>query len=125
MRRAASLVAVAVLTLLSAGFAEPTVATTPAPRAGTVGSPSGGDPYFPADGNGGYQVTHYTIRDTYNPATDKLHGSTRLRAQATKDLSVFYLDLVLKADEVLVGGVPADFTKPSKPSLRIPPRHTL
>src|SRR3954469_22248772 len=109
MRRTTSLVGVAALTLLGAGFAEPTVASGAARRAGTVGSPSGGDPYFPADGNGGYQVTHYAIKDTYHPATDALRGTTRLQAQATQDLSAFDVDLVLKADRVLVNGVPAGF----------------
>jgi aminopeptidase N len=125
MRRATSLVVVAVLTLLGAGAAEPTRATTTAARAATVGSPSGGDPYYPADGNGGYQVTHYAIRDTYDPGTDALRGTTQLRAKATQDLSAFYLDLVLKADRVLVDGVPAEFTKPTKHSLRVTPDHAL
>src|SRR4051812_4355833 len=125
MRRTTSLVVVAALTLLGAGFAEPTVASGTARRAGTVGSPSGGDPYFPADGNGGYQVMHYAIQDTYHPATDALRGMTRLHAQATQDLSAFYVDLVLKADQVLVNGVVADFSKPNRHSLRITPAHTL
>src|SRR3954468_113652 len=119
MRRATSLVAVAVLTLLGAGAAEPTGATTTAARAGTVGSPGGGDPYFPADGNGGYQVTHHAINDTYHPDSDALRGTTRLEATATQDLSFFYLDLVLKADRVVVNGVPAHFSKPIKHSLRV------
>ena len=125
MRRAASLVAVAVLALVCAGVAEPTLATGATARAGTVGSPSGGDPYFPADGNGGYQVTHYAIKDTYDPGTDALRGTTLLQARATQDLSAFYLDLVLTVDEVRVDGVPADFTKPDRQSVRITPDQML
>lgn len=125
MRRATSVVAVALLTLLGGGAVEPTVASGSAARAGTVGSPGGGDPYFHADGNGGYQVKHYAIRDTYHPDNDVLHGRTRLKAQATQDLSVFYLDLVLKAARVVVNGVPADFSKPTVRSLRITPATPL
>src|SRR4051794_7378452 len=102
MRRATSMVAVAVLSVLAAGAAGPLVTSSSAARASTVGSPGGGDPYFPADGNGGYQVTHYAINDTYHPDSDALRGTTRLEATATQDLSVFYLDLVLKADRVVV-----------------------
>ena len=40
---------------------------------------SGGDPYFPLDGNGGYDVEHYRIHDTYRPATDRLAGARSLQ----------------------------------------------
>ena len=34
---------------------------------GGIGSDSGGDPYFPADGNGGYDVHSYDLDLTYRP----------------------------------------------------------
>ncbi len=44
-----------------------------------VGSPDGPDPYFPKDGNGGYEVTHYTIDDRYDPAPTRSAGVRRSR----------------------------------------------
>ena len=43
-------------------------------HAAVTGSDGGGDPYFPLDGNGGYQVEHYRIRDDYRPGSDRLTG---------------------------------------------------
>ena len=33
-----------------------------------------GDPYFPLDGNGGYDVQHYDLDLAYDPATRRAHG---------------------------------------------------
>ena len=38
------------------------------------GAPGIGDPYFPLDGNGGYDVQHYVLDLAYDPATDVLTG---------------------------------------------------
>jgi aminopeptidase N len=89
--------------------------------AGVVGSSTGPDPYFPEDGNGGYQVRHYRIADTYRPGSDRLVGRTVLTARATDELAAFHLDLVLTPDRVLVDGVPAAFRKPDRHSLRVTP----
>ena len=98
----------------------------PAPAAvGGHGSDSGGDPYFPPDGNGGYDVRHYAVDVTYRPATDRLTGSTVLRAVATEALSSFDLDLVLTADRVRVDGVDAAFDQPSAHELRVTPATPL
>lgn len=99
-------------------------AEAPAMRA-VVGSASGGDPYVPGDGNGGYDVRHYRITDTYRPGSDALRGTTRLRAVATTALSAFHLDLVLTPDAVTVDGMPARFRKPNPHELRVVPARTL
>ncbi len=52
-----------------------------------------GDPYFPLDGNGGYDVQHYRLDVTYDPATDNLTGEATITARATQNLSSFNLDL--------------------------------
>ena len=36
------------------------------------GAPGIGDPYFPLDGNGGYDVGHYSLDVSYDPPTDHL-----------------------------------------------------
>ena len=38
----------------------------------TAGAPGIGDPYFPLDGNGGYDVSHYDLAIRYDPSTDRL-----------------------------------------------------
>jgi len=89
------------------------------------GSASGGDPYFPADGNGGYDVSHYRIKDTYRPGSDRLTGHTVLRATALEDLTRFNLDLVLTPDRVVVNGEPAAFGTPTRHELRVTPADSI
>ena len=120
-------VAVAVLTaaVLAVSVAAPggsVAAQAPA----VVGSANGPDPYFPRDGNGGYQVTHYTVDDRYRPGTDALSGRTTLAAVAgSSSLSAFHLDLRLVPDAVSVNGRPARFSKPSPHELKVVPRSPL
>ncbi len=69
------------------------------------GSPGIGDPYFPLDGNGGYDVEHYDLDLRYDPATDVLEGTATITAHATQDLSGFDLDLQgLEVSAVTVDG---------------------
>jgi aminopeptidase N len=89
------------------------------------GSMSGGDPYFPLDGNGGYEVEHYKIRTTYDPRTDRLKGRTTVTAVAGKELSRFHLDLALTPDSVRVGGERVRFSKPKKHELRVVPSEPI
>jgi hypothetical protein len=58
----------------------------------TPGAPGIGDPYFPLDGNGGYNVNHYDLDLKYTPDTDVLEGVAKITARATQDLSTFNLD---------------------------------
>src|SRR5688500_19187198 len=58
----------------------------------TPGAPGIGDPYYPLDGNGGYDVAHYDLDLRYDPATDVLSGTATVEATATQDLSAFNLD---------------------------------
>ena len=55
--------------------------------------PGIGDPYFPLDGNGGYDVAHYDLNIAYDPKTDVLRGLATIDAKAKQDLSSFNLDL--------------------------------
>jgi aminopeptidase N len=68
------------------------------------GAPGVGDPYFPTYGNGGYDVRHYRVVTSYDPATDRIRGRTTITARATQDLSRFDLDFALTTSEVLVNG---------------------
>jgi hypothetical protein len=44
-------------------------------------APGIGDPYFPLDGNGGYDVRHYDLDVRYEPSTDVLSGVATIRAR--------------------------------------------
>lgn len=78
----------------------------------TPGSPGLGDPYFPHEGNGGYDVSHYDLRLTYGPASHLLSGSDTVTAVARQNLSRFDLDLSgYTVSAVLVDGSPATFTR--------------
>ena len=101
------------LLVLVGGLAATTLAlstvTASAHPAGTRGAPGIGDPYFPLDGNGGYDVAHYAIVDSYDIASDALSGHTTVKAKATQDLTRFDFDIVLTVDSVKVNGTAATF----------------
>ncbi|PZF95602.1 M1 family metallopeptidase [Micromonospora deserti] len=85
---------------------------SPAPRTFKPGAAGAGDEYFPTYGNGGYDVGQYTVKVRYDPATDRLSGTTTVRAAATTDLSAFNLDLAgLTVRLVTVDGAPAKHTR--------------
>jgi aminopeptidase N len=83
-----------------------------APVPAVVGSPSGGDPYFPAAGNGGYDVAHYDLTLDYTPSTQALKAKAIIVATATSKLSGFSLDLRgLTASAVTVNFRAATFSQ--------------
>jgi aminopeptidase N len=83
-------------------------ARRPAPRF-TAGAAGIGDPYFPDDGNGGYDVAHYNLAVRYDPGTGVLVGVTDIEAIATQNLSQFNLDLKgLTVRSVTVGQAPTE-----------------
>jgi aminopeptidase N len=89
-------------------------AAAPAGAAGGFGpgSPGLGDPFFPLAGNGGYDVAHYGLRLSYQPATRQLDGTATIRATATQNLSRFDLDLRgFRILRLSVDGQPASFTR--------------
>ncbi|MCU1515605.1 MAG: peptidase rane alanine aminopeptidase, partial [Pseudarthrobacter sp.] len=76
------------------------------------GAPGLGDPYFPLDGNGGYDVDHYELDLSYDPLTNILGGTATITAKATQDLSAFNLDLAgLTVRGVTVKDRAAAFTR--------------
>jgi hypothetical protein len=87
LRAAAVLTTTALVLVPAVAQAAP---STP-PRAGAAGI---GDPYFPLDGNGGYDVQHYDLDVRYDPRTNVLQGVATIEARATHSLSSFNLDFV-------------------------------
>ena len=77
-----------------------------------AGSSGLGDPYFPLDGNGGYDVQHYDLELTYDPATDRLTGIATITAVATQNLSAFNLDFIgMKLRSLTVNGTSVKTTR--------------
>lgn len=91
----------------------------PASAAGGIG-----DPYFPEDGNAGYDVAHYDVRIAYDPArADHLDGDTTVTARAVRSLDRFSLDLKgFEVSAVTVNGAPAkSFTRSGAHKLDVEP----
>ena len=71
-------VLVAAWLLLAAGSAQASVVKF------SPGAPGIGDPYFPLDGNGGYDVSHYDLNFEYDPGDRRTprSGTDRREGQA-------------------------------------------
>ncbi|MEV0410772.1 M1 family metallopeptidase [Streptomyces sp. NPDC050448] len=98
----------------------------PASAASSVqGAPGIGDPYYPASGNSGYDVSHYDLRLQYQPNTDLLEGTATLLTTAKQDLSRFNLDFGLKVSEIRVNGAKAKFATSGNHELEVTPAQPL
>lgn len=125
-------VRVVCLTLAVAGLAACTVSRSnesgrpsssagEAPQAAPT-SDGAGDPYYPDDGNPGYDVTAYHVKISYNPPKQVLRGDTLVTAKASAELREFNLDLQgLQVSAVTVGGEEAEFTREGDHELVITP----
>ncbi len=103
----------------------PLGATRAASSPPSPGAAGIGDPYFPQDGNGGYDVSHYAISIGYTPSTRALTGHTVVSAVAKQSLSRFDLDLEgLTLDSLTVNGQPATWSRTAH-ELRITPQQAL
>jgi len=112
------------LAVAVACLAFPVPAAHAAP-AGEPGAAGAGDLYFPLEGNGGYDVRHYDLSFSYDPATDRLDGTMVIRARATQDLSRLDLDLQqLEVGAVRVNDNPAGFTRDGQ-ELQVTPNNRL
>ncbi|MCA0293585.1 MAG: M1 family metallopeptidase [Actinobacteria bacterium] len=111
-RTAAGLAGASAVAMLTATAAS----AVPSPGAGGIG-----DPYYPAYGNGGYNVSNYNLFVDYIPGTGRITGTAVITAKATQDLSSFNLDLMLTAKSVTVNGKAAEFAKPDPHELVVKP----
>lgn len=102
-----------------------TPASLPAPGAPAQAAPGAdgiGDPYYPTDGNGGYDVTAYHVSISYDPDSRELDGDTTVTATATGELTSFNLDLDgLEVSAVEVDGTAAEFAREGAHELVITP----
>ena len=118
-RHLAGIPLAASLLLPGAVLTDPAGAVATATPAPVLGADSGGDAYFPRDGNGGYDVEHYDLRVRYQPGRDVLRGRARLDVVATQQLRGFHLDLALTPDAVRVPGHTVRFRKTDRHELRV------
>ena len=113
----------AVTALLVGLGAAPGVAAPDVPP--EPGAPGIGDPYYPLDGNGGYDARHYRLDVAYDPPTDMLRGTARINAMAARNLSSFNLDLEgLTVRSVIVDGEQAEWSRDGA-ELTVVPAHAL
>ncbi|MBA3489398.1 MAG: M1 family metallopeptidase [Longispora sp.] len=84
-----------------------------------------GDSYYPAYGNGGYDVIHYDVKLKYQPTTDQLEGTTTIKAKTKQHLSAFNLDFALDVSSVTVNGRPAVYERNGEHELTITPDRAI
>lgn len=105
MMRQRSMCSAIALALCLAATGQPSPARAARTERFSPGAPGVGDPYFPLDGNGGFDVEHYRLELRYDPELDDLRGVATIRARATQNLSSFNLDLDgLEVSSVVVNG---------------------
>jgi aminopeptidase N len=135
IRRTRAAIVVAALTALTL------LTSTLAPAGASTGRPAGdsgsngrchagaagvGDDYYPLYGNGGYDVKHYLLRVSYDPATDRLAGVATISARATESLCRFNLDFQgMTVRSVVVDGKRAGWSRSQDHELTVIPRHPL
>src|SRR3954466_16205517 len=111
-RLAALALCAAVIVAAACGGDAVTAPLPPPPLHPAPGAAGAGDPYYPDDGNGGYDALNYHVDATYDPPSGHLDGDTTVTAKATQDLSRFDCDLRgLDVQSVEVDGQPAHFTR--------------
>ncbi|WP_328408889.1 M1 family metallopeptidase [Nocardia sp. NBC_00403] len=99
-----------------------TVASAPANADPLTGAPGLGDPYYPMDGNGGYDARHYDVTLDYDPPSRQLTATTRIDAIATQPLRVFNLDFDgPDVRMVSVNNLPAAFDRNGEHELTVTP----
>jgi len=114
---------------LAAALLTATLALAPAAQAAekyTPGAPGAGDPYFPVNGNGGYDVQDYDLEFDFDPGTGAITATAKIEARATQNLSSFNFDFLgpLQVDEVKVHG-PAQWRREGAQELVITPRNGI
>jgi aminopeptidase N len=97
-----------------------------AETAAAVGAYGIGDPYYPEDGNRGYDVDAYSLDLDYYPEARSIRTTASIRATADKGLRRFSLDLLgLTVTRVRVDGQPAGFDRRRAHELVIRPSRAI
>jgi aminopeptidase N len=92
---------------------------TEPPELASVPGDGIGDPYYPDDGNRGYDVRHYAVDLDYFPDRQAIRATTTVVATSAAQLDSFDLDLLgMTVTDVTVDGRHADFK-------RVPPHELV
>jgi aminopeptidase N len=96
---------------------------SPLGKAPAARSASGiGDPYYPADGNPGYNVVSYHVVLDYFSRHQSIKATTVVRAIAKRRMTTFHLDLKgLRVDSISVGGRQARWARSGEHELVVTP----
>ena len=95
------------------------------PDDASPGSAGLGDPLYPGLGNGGYDVSHYTLDLDVDVDANFIAGTAAIEAEATQALSAFNLDLRgLEVTDVRVSDRPAKHTR-SGDELTVTPEEAI
>ncbi len=85
-----------------------------------------GDPYYPDDGNPGYDVKGYHVNVRYHPESKRMDAVTTVTSTAKARLSSFHLDLIgMKVTRVTVNGAKATFTRKGDHELVVTPTRAV
>ena len=85
-----------------------------------------GDPYYPADGNPGYNVSAYHVVMNYLPQHFSLSAVTTVHARASQRLPSFHLDLDgLRVEGITVDGRRATWTRSGEHELVVKPGRAI
>ncbi|WP_371551164.1 M1 family metallopeptidase [Streptomyces sp. NBC_00554] len=107
-RRSARLALATAITVAAALTGPVSQAASTSSGAASPGAAGLGDPIFPLDGNGGYEVSRYTLDFDWRAPKTPFEASTTIKATATQALSRFNLDFAGNTlHEVTVNGRPA------------------
>ncbi|MBA2774393.1 MAG: M1 family metallopeptidase [Nocardioidaceae bacterium] len=121
-----SAVTSALMMLPGAAVSAPSAAPAPAPSLQPAAGL--GDPYYPLDGNRGYNVLGYHVRLSYFASRQTIRARTVVRAVSKERLTSVHLDLVgLRVDAVQVNGRRAAWTRsgPSGHELVVSPARAV
>lgn len=102
--------------------------SAPAPAQLLERDSGAGDPYYPLDGNRGYNVLSYDVRLNYFASGQTIRARTVVRAVTKKRLESVHLDLVrLRVDAIQVNGRRASWTRrgPSGHELVVTPSRAV
>ncbi len=100
--------------------------TTPSTQRYAAGATGIGDPYYPADGNPGYQVRSYHVALDYFPTRKSIAATTVIRAVAASRLTTFSFDFEhLKVTALTVGGRAASWRRAGAHELVVSPARPI
>ncbi len=116
---------VPVLAVVTALVVAAPVASQGSGAPAVAGAKGIGDPYFPEDGNGGYDALRYAVHDSYRFSDGRLSGSTTVTLRTTERLSSFDLDFLLPVSKVTLSTGRATFRRPDRHELRIIPARPI